>query len=315
MSKSVKAVIPLLKTRGITLHRSIGRGGQAYVFKATYRRDQVSQEMAVKVSITEEPDLWTELKNMRRLDHKNIIKCYDIWLKKRIPFLLFELAEGDMKSSYNAIKEKTKMLPSLECMRLWSKGLVSGLEFVHRSGLLHNDLKMANILMVREVSTVTDDPQSLVPKIADFGLSILCVTDDGNLIRGQNTYGTPNCSPPEGLILQEVEDMRLMDVWSLGLIIFQLVTDRSPFRHFSNNDFLDPQKVSARVDHLMTRKPTKRLSNVNHISEDERQEIRLLLNRFLEPNISQRESIDAIAKDIWFEERQRSDDFKESRII
>ena len=64
----------------------------------------------------------------------------------------------------------------------------------------------------------------------------------------------------------------------------------------------------------MRRKPTKRLSNVNQISEDERQEIRLL-NLFLEPNISQRESIDIIAHDLWFEERQRCNDFKESRII
>ena len=298
MSKSVKAVIPLLKVEGITLHKTIGKGGQAYVFYATHQSD-VFIQMAVKVSLSGKFDFSRELKIMRRLKDRNVIRFVDLWRKKKtssIPFMIFELAEGDMRSCYEGIIKTTKMLPSIERMRLWSKGIVSGVQFIHRSGLLHNDLKLDNILMVRHISK-----DKLVPKISDFGLSKVCLTEDGNLIRGHNRYGTPTFAPPEGLILQEVEDMRLMDVWALGLIVFTLLTDRSAFPLFPKNDFLDPEKVSARVDLLMTHKATMHLSGLSQVTEDDRQEIRTLLNRFLEPKISQRESIDAIAKDIWFE--------------
>ena len=313
ISKSVNAVLPLLKAKGISLHNSIGKGGEAYIFKATYLRDQVSHEVAVKVSISDEHDFWTELKNMRGLEHRNVIRFFDISSEKRIPFVVFELAVGDMRSCYEAIIETTRMLPSIERMRLWSKDIVSGLQFIHRSGLLHNDIKMENILMVRK----TNEPKEvLVPKIADFGMSKVCLTEDGNLIRGHNRYGTPNCSPPEGLILQEVEDIRLMDIWALGLIVFELLTDRSAFPVFSTNDFFDPQKVNARVELLMTHKATMQLSGLNHITEVDRQEIRTLLNRFLEPKVSQRESIDAIAKDVWFKRNERNHHlFKYKRLI
>ena len=239
-----------------------------------------------------------------------MIRFYDIWPKtNRIPFLLFELAEGSLRSAYIAIKEQTKLLPILEEMRIWSKGLVSGLQFVHRSGLLHNDLKMENILMVREVSKAP-----LVPKIADFGLSKVCLRDDGNLIRGHSNYGTPNFAPPECLLQQEVDDMRLMDVWALGIIIAKLVTDHLAFPLFPNADMNDPLKVTARVDFLMRRRVMTNLPGVSQISEEDQQEIKALLKRFFVPKISERECIDAIAKDSWFENRDRSPHFYKARI-
>ena len=200
------------------------------------------------------------------------------------------------------------MLPSIDRMRLWSIGIVSGLRFVHRSGLLHNDLKLDNILMVRDEST-----DRLVPKIADFGLSIRCLTEDGNLIRGQSRYGTTNCAPPECLLHQEVEDMRLMDIWAFGLIVYQLVTNHSPFPVFSRTDRLDPLKLSARVDLLMAYEVREHLPGLSRISEDDRQEIRALLSRLLEPNVFQRESIEVIAKDSWFRQRERSHYFYKRR--
>ena len=236
ITEAVKTNLPQLKEKGISLHKCLGRGGEAFVFRAHYRTHTESQELAVKVCLSKKHDLRRELKNMKRVQHKNVIRFYDIWHRKhRIPFLCFELAGGDLSSAYSAIKEKTKMLPSLEDMRLWSKGLVSGLQFVHQSGLMHNDLKMTNILMVRDPlipQTNGVSPNTLVPKIADFGHSKVCLKEDGNLIRGQSNYGTPYFAPPECLLHQEVEDMRLMDVWSLGIIIYWLITDHKAFRHF-----------------------------------------------------------------------------------
>ena len=319
ISEAVKTNLPLLKEKGITLHNCLGRGGEAFVFRGDYRTNTESQELAVKVCLSKKHDLRKELKHMKRVQHKNVIRFYDIWHRKhRIPFLCFELAEGDLRSAYSAIKEKTNLLPSLEDMRVWSKGLVSGLHFVHQSGLMHNDLKMTNILMVRDPLIPQNNgvsPNTLVPKIADFGHSKVCLKEDGNLIRGQSNYGTPYFAPPECLLYQEVEDMRFMDVWSLGIIIYWLVTDHKAFRQFPNTDMDDPLKVTARVDHLFTHKPAKRMPWLSHISEEDQQEIKDFLSRFFVPKISERESIDSIAQDLWFEDRERSPQFYKERII
>ena len=308
MSKSVKAVIPLLKTKGITIHRPLGKGGEAYVFYGVLQRDGESRELAVKVSIRENRDLTREYGNMIGLKHKNVIEFLDIWPKPPAPFIAYELAIGDMTSRYNTYKDCTKMLISLERARLWITGIVRGLHYVHRKGISHNDLKMGNILMVKEVSTGRE-----IPKIADFGLSIRCVTK-GTLIRGHSKYGTTAFAAPECLLRQEV-DVRLMDVWALGLIVHKLVTDRYPFPLFSSKDIGDPVKLSAAVDRMNSYKVREQLPGLNLITEDERQEIRSLLSRLLEPNVSQREIIEVIAQHSWFKPRQRSQQFKDRRII
>ena len=308
MSKSVKAVIPLLKTKGITIHRPLGKGGEAYVFYGVLQRAEESRELAVKVSIRENRDLTREYGNMIGLKHKNVIEFLDIWPKPPAPFIAYELAIGDMTSRYNTYKECTKMLISLERVRLWSTGIVRGLHYVHHKGISHNDLKMGNILMVKEVSTGRE-----IPKIADFGLSIRCVTK-GTLIRGHSKYGTTAFAAPECLLRQEV-DVRLMDVWALGLIVHKLVTDRYPFPLFSSKDIGDPVKLSAAVDRMNSYKVREQFPCLSLITEDERQEIRSLLSRFLEPNVSQRESIDVIAQHSWFKPRQRCQQFKDRRII
>ena len=145
MSKSVRAVIPLLKTNGITLHQFIGKGGEAYVFYAELKRGEEWRQLAVKVSMRENRDLSREYVNMRGLKHRNVIEFLDIWKKKPVPFIAYEVATGDMKYRYDRFKETAKKLPSLERARYWSTGIVRGLHYVHWSGIMHNDIKMGNI--------------------------------------------------------------------------------------------------------------------------------------------------------------------------
>ena len=309
MSKSVRAVIPLLKTNGITLHQFIGKGGEAYVFHAELKRGEEWRQLAVKVSMRENRDLSREYVNMRGLKHRNVIEFLDIWKKKPVPFIAYEVATGDMKYRYDRFKETSKKLPSLERARYWSTGIVRGLHYVHWSGIMHNDIKMGNILLVKEFSTGRD-----IPKIADFGLSRR-VTKDDSLISGHSKYGTTPFASPECLLLEEVEDMRLMDVWAFGLIVYKLVTDRYPFPLFSSKNLEDPVKLSAAVDRMMRFKVREQLPGLSLITEDERQEIRSLLTLLLEPNVLKRESIDVIAQHSWFKHTPRSQAFNDRRII
>ena len=141
------------------------------------------------------------------------------------------------------------------------------------------------------------------------------MTKDDFLIRGHSKYGTTAFAAHECLLLEEVEDMRLMDVWSFGLIVYKLVTDRYPFPLFSSKDIEDPVKLSAAVDPMMRFKVREQLPGLSLITEDERQEIRSLLTRLLEPNVLKRECIDVIAQHLWFKHTPRSQAFNDRCII
>ena len=95
------------------------------------------------------------------------------------------------------------------------------------------------------------------------------MTKDDSLIRGNIKYGTTAFASPECLLLEEEEDMRVMDVWSFGLIVYKLVTDRSPFPNFSSNDLDHPVKLSAAVDRMMRLKVREQLPGLSLITEDE----------------------------------------------
>ena len=110
----MKEVVHLLKADNITLGKSLGRGGQAYVFYAKYQSNTMNDEVAVKVCSSEKRDLTRELKNMIGLKHRNVIKFLDFWRKKPIKFIVFEYAEGDMRSCLQRHKsQRLKCCPAL----------------------------------------------------------------------------------------------------------------------------------------------------------------------------------------------------------
>ena len=106
-----------------------------------------------------------------------------------------------------------------------------------------------------------------------------------------------------------------MDFWSLGLIVYKLVTDRSPFPNFSSNELGDTVKLNARVDRMMRFMVREQMPGLSLITEAERQEITSLVNRFSEPNVSQCVSIDVIAQHLWFKHTPRSQAFNDRRVF
>jgi serine/threonine protein kinase len=109
-------------------------------------------------------------------------------------------------------------------------GIVIGMHFIHRGEIIHRDLKPANILL---------DPISHCPKIADFGLS-----------RGENVnitmshdVGTPLYRAPEIIIGTRYTNK--VDIFSFGVLLFEIVTGRQPLQDCGGNEFQLSMKVTA----------------------------------------------------------------------
>ncbi|KAI0260657.1 hypothetical protein BC834DRAFT_973256 [Gloeopeniophorella convolvens] len=108
----------------------------------------------------------------------------------------------------------------------WFRSLLSGVEFLHARGVVHNDIKPANILL--------SDKE--VPVLVDFGFAEKYEQHSSKAFRSNLTYGTPEYLSPErarGL----PHDTRKADIWSLGITFFEILVGRTPFEHTEGEPF------------------------------------------------------------------------------
>ncbi|KAJ7132934.1 kinase-like domain-containing protein [Mycena filopes] len=123
--------------------------------------------------------------------------------------------------------------------REWFHFLLSGVEFLHKRGVVHNDIKPANILL----------SSKNIPVLVDFGFAEKYDMKSGTAFHSNLSYGTPEYLSPErarGL----PHDTRKSDVWSLGITFFEILIGRTPFEHSDQEQFStkeDLEKYWART--------------------------------------------------------------------
>jgi len=199
----------------------LGRGAMGVVYKA--RDPQIDRFVAVKtVSMWgQEPDEEKEFR-MRfvheahaagRLHHPGIVAIFDAGenSESRDPYIVLEYVAGE---ALNRILAREKKLPPARALQL-AEEIAEALDYAHAQGVIHRDIKPGNIL-------VTEAGHA---KIADFGIAKLNLahfTVPGHLL------GTPAYMAPEQLSGEGVDGRS--DLFSLGVILYAMVTGHSPFQ-------------------------------------------------------------------------------------
>ncbi|HEX9426793.1 MAG TPA: serine/threonine-protein kinase, partial [Candidatus Polarisedimenticolia bacterium] len=212
-----------------TVQSTLGQGGMGLVYLA--HDPVIDRHVAIKV-ITARPETEDEARQYRErflreaqaagaLIHPNIVAVHDIGQDPETgrPYIVMEHVEGqDLKKMIKA----SAPLPQDEAIRI-ALQIASALDFAHSRGIVHRDIKPANVL-ISERGQV---------KITDFGVARLPGSD---LTQTDQMVGSPGFMSPEQLRGGAVDGRS--DLFALGVILYQLLTGRSPFEGESVSEVL-----------------------------------------------------------------------------
>ena len=194
----------------------LGQGGMGKVYKA--HDTEIKEKIALKLIKPEiSADKKTierfqnELKFARKIGHRNVCRMYDLNKEEGAYYITMEYVSGeDLKSFIRRVGQ----LPSGKAISI-AKQVSEGLEEAHRLGVIHRDLKPSNIMIDRDGNA----------RIMDFGIAR---STEGKGITGAGVMiGTPEYMPPEQAEAKEVDQRS--DIYSLGVILYEMVTGRVPF--------------------------------------------------------------------------------------
>jgi WD40 repeat protein/predicted Ser/Thr protein kinase len=201
------------------LIEEIGRGGMGVVYKA--RQVSLDRLVAIKMVLhgpfsTEEfiQRFKLEAQASAALRHPNIVSIYEVGQEDGQHYFSMEYIEG----SSLAEMAREKPLRARQAAML-VKTLSVAMQYAHEKGVLHRDLKPSNVLV----------DSSSEPRILDFGLAKLLQTDSELTLSGQ-ALGSPPYMAPEQACGRRTQAGPPTDVYSLGAILYYLITSRPPFQ-------------------------------------------------------------------------------------
>lgn len=204
---------------GHRLEREIASGGMGMVFEAVDLK--LKRRVAMKVirdaqfaRRDEAARFRTEMKAIARLLHPHIIPVYESGEVDGTPYFTMRLAEG---GSLAERLQKHGAMPVREAAAMMAS-IAHAVQHAHDRGVLHRDLKPANILLDAEGS----------PLLADFGLAKQ-LDGESQLTRSGMQLGTLHYMSPEQADVDTQEVTTASDVWALGVLLSQMLTNRLPF--------------------------------------------------------------------------------------
>jgi serine/threonine protein kinase/tetratricopeptide (TPR) repeat protein len=226
----------------------LGVGGMGRVYKV--HDTELDALVVLKVLLPEvaaDPEtiarFRNELKLSREISHKNVCRMFDLNISNGSYYITMEYVDGE---SLKSIIQMTKKLSVATAIRL-AKKICQGLGEAHRHGVVHRDLKPGNIMVERDGDA----------KILDFGLAQSIeskgITATGIII------GTPEYMSPEQV--QEKTVDRRSDIYSLGILLYEMLTGQVPFGGDSpvgvalkhvNERPIEPNEINLKIPQVIS---------------------------------------------------------------
>jgi len=225
-----------------TIRRRLGSGGMGVVFEGYDGR--LKRTVAIKMLRTVlDPTpqmrerLHQEAETVARLRHPNIVQIHDVGEHEEHPYLVLEYVSGGTLSDQIAGQPQPPMLAARFVM-----SLARAIHHAHQEGIVHRDLKPANVLLEPIERGPKDDPgtmslDSVVPKIADFGLAKLSDVSS-RMTRVEMLVGTPAYMAPEQAVAMG-QVSPATDIHALGAILYKFLTGRPPFQEVGLRETLE----------------------------------------------------------------------------
>jgi eukaryotic-like serine/threonine-protein kinase len=211
----------------------MGEGGMGCVYRVRHRvlgrlfaLKVLRPELACDFALAER--FVQEARAAAAISHPNVVSITDFGILDRgQPYFVMELLEGRTLSS--VLRHRGAFEP--EQVALIARSVASALGAAHDVGVIHRDLKPDNVILLGDAT----DPSSL--KVLDFGLAKLLW--HGRLTRNDIVYGTPQYMSPEQAAGESI-DVRV-DVYALGILMYEMLAGRVPFEGDSYMDVLTKQ--------------------------------------------------------------------------
>lgn len=260
---------------GYEIIEEVAQGGMGIIYRA--QKTTTGQIVALKVlreAYRSSPEAKTrfarEAQTLNRLKHKNIVSVLDVGIENEVPYFTMDFVEGVPLSQH---VHKENLLPVNQVVEIIIK-MCDSLQYAHESEVVHRDIKPSNILLDKQGE----------PRLTDFGLA-KCMDSMTVVTRSGTTLGTPYYMSPE----QAKGQMGLVgprsDLYSLGVVFYEMLTGYNPFLGENTVDIYqniltvepDPPSVLNKTLHkkldficlkCLRKDPFQRYKNAREMGED-----------------------------------------------
>lgn len=252
----------------------IGDGGFGIVFRAWDARHQ--RYVALKIprfvhqlAGRELEEFFREAKAAGSLDHPNIARVWDSGTTAGVTYIAYQLVEGEnLKVRLSEFRELTPMQ-----IVGFVRQLAEAVDYAHQQGIIHRDIKPSNVLLASENQ----------PVLTDFGLA-LAVGGDATRSLAARIGTLDYMSPEQATGAQDAIDHRT-DLWSLGVLLYELLTGESPFRGATDLELCQnicngafrrlrqlrrgvPKDLEIVVERCLQKRPDDRLSSCGELADE-----------------------------------------------
>ncbi|MCB8983948.1 MAG: protein kinase [Ardenticatenaceae bacterium] len=221
------------------LESLLGDGGMGAVYRAQDRN--LNRQVAIKL-MHEQYARQTEFRNRliqeartaASLDHPSIVRIYDFGESDEGLFIAMEYVDGgSLRAHLRRLQQDHKFLPLAQGLQIGSH-IALALDYAHRRGIVHRDVKPGNIILKRLTRADKPGEQPFRAVLTDFGLVKL--SEGTEMTKTGMTLGTPTYMSPEQCEGAELDGRS--DLYGLGVVLYELFTNRLPFSFQSLSEAL-----------------------------------------------------------------------------